>query len=327
LFKKLFIRKSKINSYKEITKEILNVNNFGIVWLYKHLENRDSKQLLIDIIAYRILGHRYVKLLVNNQDYWNSINTIGNLSDKKQIIPIKFLGWQLKLFDVSKIGYKLNMFNTLSGITSTFLLEQYAYKSVFKTIEANPGDNVIDAGGCWGDTSLYFATKVGKTGRVFSFEFIPGNLEIFVKNISLNPGYDQNLTIVKRPLWEVDGKKVFYLDNGPGSKVSFDKIDNADGVTETITIDKYVEDNNIVKIDFIKMDIEGAELFALKGASNTINRFSPQLAISIYHNLNDFTEIPRWINNLNMGYILFLGHYSIHSEETVLFATNKRINV
>jgi hypothetical protein len=73
-------------------------------------------------------------------------------------------------------------------------------------------------------------------------------------------------------------------------------------------------------VDFIKMDIEGAELPALKGAVETIKKFKPQLAIAIYHNMEDFTAIPKWIKGLGLGYQLYLGHYTIHGEETVIFA-------
>lgn len=68
------------------------------------------------------------------------------------------------------------------------------------------------------------------------------------------------------------------------------------------------------------MDIEGAEPFALKGAIETIKTFKPVLAIAIYHSIDDFIHIPKWIDSLNLGYKFYLGHYTIHSEETILFA-------
>ncbi len=68
------------------------------------------------------------------------------------------------------------------------------------------------------------------------------------------------------------------------------------------------------------MDIEGAEPLALKGAVETIKRFKPKLAIAIYHSMDDFIKIPIWIIELNLGYKLYLGHYTIHSEETIIFA-------
>ena len=68
------------------------------------------------------------------------------------------------------------------------------------------------------------------------------------------------------------------------------------------------------------MDIEGAELLALNGAIETIKKFKPKLAIAIYHSMSDFISIPKWIDDLNLGYKLYLDHYTIHTEETILYA-------
>jgi len=68
------------------------------------------------------------------------------------------------------------------------------------------------------------------------------------------------------------------------------------------------------------MDIEGAELDALRGAEQTLRAFKPRLAISLYHNKTDLTEIPEYLNALDLGYEFYLDHFTIHNEETVLFA-------
>lgn len=85
-------------------------------------------------------------------------------------------------------------------------------------------------------------------------------------------------------------------------------------------IDGLVEQENLDRLSFIKMDIEGAELDALKGAEASIRRFRPKLAISLYHSLSDFHTIPAWIESLDLGYRFHLKHATIHAEETVLFA-------
>ena len=68
------------------------------------------------------------------------------------------------------------------------------------------------------------------------------------------------------------------------------------------------------------MDIEGSELAALLGAEKTLCKFRPTLAVSVYHNLSDFWTIPRFVESLNLGYKFYLRHFTIHAEETVLFA-------
>ena len=113
---------------------------------------------------------------------------------------------------------------------------------------------------------------------------------------------------------------MYYIDLGPGSKVFMKEKENYDGKADSLSIDQLVANLQIEKIDFIKMDIEGAEPYALKGAVGTIKRFKPKLAIAIYHSMHDFVEIPRFIDELGLGYKLYLAHFTIHGEETILFA-------
>ena len=68
------------------------------------------------------------------------------------------------------------------------------------------------------------------------------------------------------------------------------------------------------------MDIEGAETSALNGAIETIKRFKPKLAIAIYHSLVDMYKIPELILSLNLGYEIFIDHFTLHEEETVCYA-------
>lgn len=73
------------------------------------------------------------------------------------------------------------------------------------------------------------------------------------------------------------------------------------------------------KATFIKMDVEGAEVQALLGAKDTIRKFKPRLAISIYHRPNDILEIPLRINKIRNDYLFYLRHYCSNMSETVLY--------
>ncbi len=289
--------------------------------LYNLLQNEPSRNLLVDVLAYRILGHSFVKLKTNKQDYWESIKKIEKLKiEESDFVETAFNKQRLYNYDLKPIGADVSIYYNPQGIVTDFLLEQYAYRSNSVNISAEKGDFVIDAGGCWGDTALYFASKVDSTGRVFSFEFIPENIRIWEKNIMENKRISDIVELIDKPLWGEAGVKVFYKDKGPGSIVSFNDFDGSTGSTETQTIDKMVEENDVKRIDLIKMDIEGAEFNALQGAMKTIRRFRPKLAIAIYHDLEDFSRIPLWISELNLGYKFYLDHFTIHQEETILFA-------
>ncbi|WP_166636555.1 FkbM family methyltransferase [Salegentibacter sp. 24] len=225
------------------------------------------------------------------------------------------------------IGYDIEFFFTEKGIAVDFILEQYAYKKKAKTVVgAEEGDVVFDLGACWGDTALYFADKVGDEGKVYSFEFIPGNIEIFNKNILLNPRLNRRIQLIPHPVTDRAGDSIFFFDNGPGSKVSSESFLEQAGDCTTESIDNFVKQNAIKKVDYIKMDIEGAEKLALEGAINTIKRFKPKLAIAIYHSLDDFATVPTWIMNLDLNYKIFIDHFSIHAEETICFAIPQKNN-
>lgn len=74
------------------------------------------------------------------------------------------------------------------------------------------------------------------------------------------------------------------------------------------------------RITMIKLDVEGSELEALKGAQKIIRRDKPKLAICIYHKHEDMTEIPLYIKQLVPEYKLYIRHHSNTEGETVLYA-------
>ena len=290
------------------------------IYLHNNLEDEYSKQLLIKIVAYRLLGHKKVRLPLSTPEFWNNQNLIEAKLSKNDTYPIGFMDWKLHLIDLGFLGYPIKMYNSSLGVNILFIIKQYEFHRNNIQIAAEEGDTVIDGGGCYGDTALYFADKIGPSGKVHVFEFIPDNIKLFSKNIEMNPELAQRIELVSHPLWEDSGKHLYYLSSGPGSRVSAELFDGYTGETRTMAIDDYVETNAIEKIDLIKMDIEGAEWNALKGATETIKRFKPKLAIALYHSTKDFDIIPRYINDLNLGYELYLSHATIYGEETMLFA-------
>jgi hypothetical protein len=85
------------------------------------------------------------------------------------------------------------------------------------------------------------------------------------------------------------------------------------------SLDSFVEKEKIPKVDFIKLDIEGAERNALNGMEMTIRQFKPKLAVCVYHRYDDIIVIPQFIKTLHPGYRLFLDHFYDGLTETVMF--------
>lgn len=293
----------------------------GLAHLYGKLAENDQK-LLLDIIAYRIMGPEKIKLPLNNSSYWSQFEKLEQCTNEEDfIVNESFSRFRLKRINLNPLGFAIDLYYTEAEVINDFIVEQYAYKEFEDyLVVAEKDDIVLDLGGCYGDTALYFANKVGPNGKVYSFEFIPNNIAIHNTNTGLNPTLKGRIALVPNPVSNVSGVKIYYKDKGPGSKIQLRPFPDQTGVTETLSIDDFVKTNSIHKIDFIKMDIEGAEQPSLWGAENTIRQFKPKLAISVYHKMDDFVKIPKWILSLGLNYKLYLGHSKIHSEETVLFA-------
>lgn len=306
------------NYRKQVFDDFVNPYLPQIEKTWTSLSKKD-KSLYVKLIAYRILGFRKVKLPRNNAAYWAAIEKAKSLVDLENTFDPQFLHFILKRSDLKEIGYDIDFYFTEKGIATDFILEQYAYKIGKETIVgAKESDIVLDLGACWGDTALYFAEKVGEKGKVYSFEFIPGNIEIFKKNLMLNPHLSKRVHLVPNAVTDRAEDSIYFFDNGPGSKVSTEPFPEQTGSCTTESIDNFVNKNKLKKVDYIKMDIEGAEKLALQGAINTIKTFRPKLAIAIYHSLDDFTTIPNWI--LDLDYDIFIDHFTIHAEETICFA-------
>lgn len=295
----------------------------GLIYLYDRLDDEHSRNLLINVIAFRILGNSKVKLPLNAPDYWKRRRLIKHLVHSNDTLNINFRNWDLRLYKLDQIGYDICLYYMNTGISNTFVEKQYAYSSSDRIIKAQAGDVVIDAGGCWGDTALYFAHQVGGHGHVYTLEFIPSNLEIMKKNLELNPHLKDRITIVPHPLWDQSDQRFYFADDGPASFISSTSIEGGTGDCLTVSIDDMISRYNINKVNFIKMDIEGAEMRALKGAVKTISTFKPTLAVAVYHHASDFGNVARYISELDSGYQLFLAHYTIYREETVLFAVHR----
>ena len=122
----------------------------------------------------------------------------------------------------------------------------------------------------------------------------------------------KNIKIIEKGCWS-DKTTLYFSNEGTmGSKIS----DNGKLQIAVDSIDNVVKD----KVSFIKMDIEGSELEALKGAKNTILKYKPKLAVCVYHKKEDLITIPQYILSLNQNYKLYLRHYGENSCDTVLYA-------
>ena len=95
-------------------------------------------------------------------------------------------------------------------------------------------------------------------------------------------------------------------------------------ITQVTTIDAYARENNLPSVDFIKLDVEGAELDTLKGAKISIARFKPILALSAYHKLEDFWTLMNFIKSIRPDYEFAMRQYPETAEDVPLIFNQGR---
>lgn len=177
------------------------------------------------------------------------------------------------------------------------------------------GDEVfIDGGGFDGDTVGEFILWTGgRYKKIYSFE--PDT--IMADKIRQKATHWHDVEVIEKGLWDSESVQKFTVDN---SVYSSNISDNGSSQITTTSIDKVL---NGEKCTFIKMDIEGSEMEALKGAKNTIMRYKPRLAICIYHKPDDLWRIPLLIHEMVPEYKFHIRHYGVRYFSTVLYACNK----
>lgn len=204
-----------------------------------------------------------------------------------------------------KVLYKTS-FGNIDMITNEALyavVPDFNFYQNFYTVKKD--DIVIDAGANNGHLSILFSNLVGGNGKVYAFEPDKYNIESINLNTALNPNLANNIEILDLLLWNKKELIDFYEAGTVGSSVVW-KPDNDKVVKkQAISIDEWVNDNEINKLDFVKMDIEGAEIEALEGALKTIAKFKPNFAIASYHLVNGeqtYIWLERFFESINYPY-------------------------
>lgn len=175
-------------------------------------------------------------------------------------------------------------------------------------LEVKDEDIVIDAGAYTCDfTERFINWNKGKYKRIYAFEPDKENYDIAVKNMEQY----ENVEVVNSAVGEVSTSVSFMSKEGAGSGIN----ENGNSTVEVVALD----DMNLDKVSFIKLDVEGFELDTLKGGINTIKKYRPRMAICLYHKINDIIDIPKFIEELDLGYKYYLRIYSNTYLEIVLY--------
>ena len=315
-----------ISEYRErIDSEVENKSA-----LFELLDDDHSRNILLYVSTYSLLGHRFVKFPYYSEDNIPQRSKLCKMTARldigteevKPLIDAAGYGFPLDLFDLRPVGKNLIFYASADEVYRGVYKPAYKYKRGVADISVKPGDYVIDCGACLGDTAMFFALDAGSEGRVFSFEPNPLYVELFDINRSFNKNLESRVELIERGVSDQDDQVLTFAIQGPGSRIVNHSHDNF--ITKnvlTASIDKVVNDRGLQRLDLIKMDIEGAELSALHGAVESITRYRPQLTICLYHRADDYLRIPKFINDLGLGYKFYVDHHYVNEWETVLYAT------
>ena len=166
----------------------------------------------------------------------------------------------------------------------TILAEAYVSPPDFfhGDVVVRRGDTVLDLGGNIGTSAMFFAELVGPEGRVFTFE--PIFHEVLSRNLRENGIH--NVEVVPAGVAEEPGEISFAVtDVGIDSRVVGNSGLGAhrERTCTVVSLDSWLAERKLARVDFVKMDIEGAEESAIRGASDMIARFRPKWSIASYH--------------------------------------------
>lgn len=216
--------------------------------------------------------------------FFSLLKTIRNVASGKgfgKVPGVKkvygFLFIQLKPTIVFVQGNMMHINPQDRGVGVHLLMkgvyEEYATELFRKMIKK--GMIVVDMGAHIGYYTLMSARLVGDEGKIYAFEPYPPSYKLLVKNIQVN-GY-RNVIPVQKALSNKKGKVTLFLDQrvSGNNSLSRDNVpDLANSIQiESITLDEYFEkDVKNLKVDFIKMDTQGAEGLVLQGMTKIIEK-------------------------------------------------------
>lgn len=187
-------------------------------------------------------------------------------------------------------------------------LAQYFNPLTLAALPAHPL-SYIDGGAFDGD-SLRQLAACHPIAQAYLFEPDPENYRKLADNQQASP-----FPVHCLPLGLMNGYQVLNFSGGQGEGGNLSG--SGDLHVACVALDELLPNT---AIDFIKLDVEGAEILALRGARRLLEKHRPTLAISLYHRPDDLWTIPETLDSLCPGYRLFIRQHHFNSFDCVLYA-------
>ncbi len=190
----------------------------------------------------------------------------------------KLIFWKRRLI-IESGGHKFYLYKDSASPLLSIPLDSFLEKDEMDLLKSRIKKDwtVFDIGANFGRYTVHFS-KLAK--EVHAFEPIPSIFSRLKENIELNSC--KNAVLNMEAVGKENGKTVLYIPADLGPSYASDKIYGKKITANIVTLDSYVKENNITRVDLIKADIEGGELNVLLGAEETLDRFHPDLFIEVY---------------------------------------------
>lgn len=239
---------------------------------------------------------------------YKSVNTLDNILKAYQTVFRRPDFYFSRILDQECAEYH---FTTEQGFRVYGTKNPYFLDDIFAL---DQGMVYLDGGAYIGDTIFQLCRQLGGACKhIYAFEPNDENYKKLESNVMKK---DLHITCMNAGLDNHNGF-VPFVKADSGSRVS----DEGTESIRVVDINKFLAELQENTPSFIKLDIEGKEFDVVYAMGNFIKTNQPDLAISIYHRLEDLWEIPLLIHELNPNYKIYLRHQSNFFTETVCYAT------
>lgn len=177
--------------------------------------------------------------------------------------------------------------------------------------------NFVDCGAYIGDSFIEMI-KRHKCDSYIAFEPDLDNFKKLTQTIEEYGQDTEEVLLYPCAVSDKNGYLFFHSDGSTGGCLCTEE--DSSEMISTVNLDSVLKKK---QVGMIKMDIEGAEIDALKGAHRIITEQKPDLAICVYHTISDLWKIPLLIKEMSEDYVFYLRCHAPWSVETVLYATTK----
>ncbi len=200
--------------------------------------------------------------------------------------------------DTSKKVFECAVMYKLTGkIEYLFECETPCSEMYENILNLNDSETYFDLGAYRGDTVAEFLQNVDSYNKIIAVEPDPKTYN----KLCLATKTLDNIENINACVSDIDGKIPFNMQGSRGSSIG-----NGKGEIDSVAIDTLAVKNIP---SYIKMDIEGAEAFAITGGANTISKYKPKMQIAAYHRSEDLINIAQSVLELRADYKIYLRHF------------------